>query len=132
MPIPAGPDVTNNAAELAAMRLQTRAFIAADEDEVVLTRHSRIPNGSGGYVLTAQPALPSQPGRLIPLQPGGPERHTLDGKLVDPGYHLLMDWGADMQRGDRFVVHGRRYEVVFVTENQSYEVKGEVVYNGDA
>jgi hypothetical protein len=132
MPIPAGPDVTNNAVELAAMRDQTRAFIAADQDEVVLTRRTRVPNGSGGYLLTAPAALPSQPARLIPLQPGGPQRHTLDGRLVDPAYHLLMDWEADLSRGDLFVIHGRRYEIVFVTENQSYETKGEVVYNGDA
>jgi hypothetical protein len=132
MPIPAGPDLTNNATELSAMRDQTRAFIAADQDEVVLNRRTRGPNGSGGYVLTTGPALPSQPGRLIPLQPGGQQRHTLDGKLVDPAYHLLMDWNADMRRGDLFVIHGRRYELVFVTENQSYETKGEVVYHGDA
>lgn len=132
MPIPAGPDANGREAELAAMRLQTTAFIAADEDEVVLNRRTRTANGSGGYVLTAPAALPSQAGRLIPLQPGGPQRHTLDGKLVDPGYHLLMDWGADMLRGDLFTVHGRRYEVVFVAENKDYEVKGEVVYHGDA
>lgn len=132
MPIPAGPDLTNNATELGAMRDQTRAFIAADQDEVVLNRRERFPDGSGGYKLAAPTTLPSQPGRLIPLQAGGPERHTLDGKVVEPGYHLLMDWGADMHRGDLFVIHGRRYEVVFVVENQSYQMKGEVAYLGDA
>jgi hypothetical protein len=132
MPIPAGPDVVSSERELAVERDLTTAFIAADQDEVVLNRFTRAPNGSGGYTLTGPAALPSQPGRLIPLQAGGPERLTLDGKVVEPAYHLLMDWGADMQRGDRFVVHGRRYEVVFVNENKAYETKGEVVYHGDA
>jgi hypothetical protein len=132
MAIPAGPDATSLAVENGVQRDLTAWFVQADQDLIVLNRPSRTANGSGGYVLGTPAPLPSQAGRLIPLQPGGPERHTLDGRLVDPGYHLLMNWGADMQRGDRFVVHGRRYEVVFVTENQSYEVKGEVVYNGDA
>jgi hypothetical protein len=130
MPIPAGPVVSDLTAELEAQRTLTRAFIAADEDAVVLERRTRTANGSGGYVLGSPAPLPSQPGRLIPLQAGGPERHTLDGKLVEPGYHLLMDWDSDMARGDLFTVHGRRYEVVFVAENQSYELKGEVIYHG--
>jgi hypothetical protein len=109
----------------------TRAFIAADEDAVVLERRTRTANGSGGYVLSAPAALPSQPMRLIPLQSGAAERHTLDGKLVEPGYALLADWDADMARWDLFTVNGRRYEVVFINENRSYELKGEVVYHGE-
>lgn len=130
MAIPAGPDVLSTESELAAQRTLTRAFIAADEDDVVLGRRTRTANGSGGYVLSAPSPLPSQPMRLIPLQSGATERHTLDGKLVEPTYALLADYDGDMQRGDLFTVHGRRYEVVFVNENQSYELKGEVIYHG--
>lgn len=128
MPIPAGPDLVQSQ-ELAVQRNLTRAFIAADESQVVLTRHTKVANGSGGYTTTTQ-ALTSQPFRLIPQQSGGIERHTLDGKIVDPSYHLLGDWDADMERFDTFTLDGRRYEVVFIVENRSYEVKGEVVYHG--
>jgi hypothetical protein len=132
MAIPAGPDTTSQAVENGVQRDLTAWFVQADQDLIVLNRPSRTANGSGGYVLGTPAALPSQAGRLIPLQPAGTERHTLDGRLVEPGYHLLMEWNADMQRGDTFVLGGRRYEVVFVAENQVYEVKGEVIYNGDA
>jgi hypothetical protein len=131
MPIPAGPDTTSLATEQAVERELTGWFIQADQDEVVLYRRTRTPNGSGGYVLGAPTPLPSQAGRLIPLQAGATQRHTLDGRLVEPGYHLLLEWNADMARGDTFVVHGRKYEIVFVVENQSYQTKGEVIYNGD-
>lgn len=132
MPIPAGPDPLGvaNPTELAVQRSLTRAFIAADEDQIELVRKAEVPDGSGGYT-TVPVAVPSQPMRLIPLQAGGPERHTLDGRVVEPGYHLLADWEADMERGDLFTVGGRRYEVVFIVENRTYEVKGEVVYHGD-
>lgn len=132
MPIPAGPDMTAMATENEVQRELTAWFVQADEDMVVLNRPTRVPNGSGGYKSGPPAALPSQPGRLIPLQAGATQRHTLDGRLVEPGYHLLMEWNSDMARGDTFVIHGRRYEVVFVVENQAYEVKGEVIYNGDA
>lgn len=132
MPIPAGPDTTSLATEHAVQRDLTGWFIQADQDDVVLFRRSRTANGSGGYVLGTPAALPSQVGRLIPLQAGATERHTLDGRLVEPGYHLLMEWNSDMVRGDTFTIHGRRYEVVFVVEDQDYELKGEVIYNGDA
>ena len=132
MPIPAGPDIiTPSAAELAVQRNLTRAFIAADPDNTVLVRRTRTANGSGGWVLGAPTALPSQVTRLIPLQSGAAERHTQDGKLVQPGYALLLEWDGDVKRGDQFALAGRRYEVVFVNENQSYELKGEVAYLGE-
>jgi hypothetical protein len=127
MPIPAGPS-TGVSAEIAAQRRITRAFIAADEDMVVLWRSVQIPDGAGGYELNDPSPLPSQPMRLIPLQSGATERHTLDGVLVAPGYALLGDWFADMERWDTFTMAGVRYQVVFINENRTYEVKGEVVY----
>lgn len=131
MPIIAGPDlITASAAELAVQRDLTTAFIAADPNNTVLMRQARTANGSGGWVLGPPVALPSQVTRLIPLQSGATERHSQDGKLVQPTYALLAEWDADMQRGDKFTLNGRRYEVVFINENQSYELKGEVIYLG--
>lgn len=133
MPIIAGPDlITASAAELAVQRRLTTAFIEADPDNTALMRRSKVPNGSGGYVLTAPTVLPSQVTRLIPLQSGAAERNSQDGKLVQPGYALLMEWDGDMQRWDTFTLAGRRYQIVFINENQSYELKGEVIYLGEA
>ena len=132
MPLPAGPDVINaSEAELLAQRRLTAAFIAADPDDTVLYRRTRTANGSGGWTLSAPAPLPSQVTRLIPLQSGATERHNQDGKLVEPTYALLMEWDGDMKRGDTFTLAGRRYEIVFVNENQTYELKGEVTYNGE-
>lgn len=122
--------MTASDAELAAQRLLTRAFIAADEDLVVLWRSVQTPDGSGGYVTSPPAALTAQPMRLIPLQSGATERVSPDGTAVEPGYALLGDWFADMERGDLFTMHGRRYQVVFINENQWYELKGEVIYLG--
>lgn len=130
MPIPAGPS-NDTSAEIAAQRRITRAFIAADEDQVVLRRSIRTPDGAGGYETSPPVPLPSQGMRLIPLQSGATERVTLDGVLVAPVYALLGDWFADMERWDLFTMNGRRYQVVFINENRSYEVKGEVTYLGD-
>jgi hypothetical protein len=33
-----------------------------------------------------------------------------------------------MERWDTFTMAGVRYQVVFINENRTYEVKGEVVY----
>lgn len=130
MPIPAGPGSVTSA-EIRVQRDLTREFIRADEDAVNLYRRAKVPNGSGGYRLADPIPLTAQPMRLIPLQSGATERHTLDGKLVEPGYALLGVWDADMQRGDEFTVNGRRYQVVFINENRSYETKGEVTYLGE-
>lgn len=127
MPVPAGPN-NDISAETAAQRRITRAFIAADEDMVVLRRSVRTPDGAGGYEVNPPSPLPSQPMRLIPLQSGATQRYTLDGVLVEPAYALLGDWFADMERGDLFTMAGRQYQVVFINENRSYEVKGEVIY----
>ncbi len=117
--------------ELSVQRALTKAFIRADEKEVVLSRRARVDDGAGGIVLGDAVPLAPQLLRLIPLGDGAQERLTADGKSVTPSYMLMGEHTADMQRGDTFTVNGRRYELVFVNENRQYEIKAEVVYRGE-
>lgn len=115
--------------ELAAQRAVTAAFVDADKFSCVLTREVKVSDGSGGYTTTKQPQ-PAQWLRLIPLQDSTQERQTPDGRKVAPGYMLHGRHTADIKRMDTFTKEGRRYEVVFVVENQQYQVKAEVIYLG--
>jgi hypothetical protein len=120
------------AAELAAQRRLTAMFIEADALEIQLLRPTEQPNGAGG-VTKGDPAPVGglQRMRLIPLSDGAEERMTADGRAVKPGYKLLGTHLADMQRGDTFELNGTRYEIVFISENKQYEIKGEAAYLGD-
>lgn len=117
-------------AELAAQRAITAAFVASDAQFIVLTRNVRTPNGSGGYTNT-KAAQPKQSLRLQPAQDGVGERTTADGRSVRPSYMLIGPHTASIQRFDEFTVGTRRYQVVFVQENQQYQVKAEVAYVGE-
>lgn len=119
-------------AELVAQRRLTGAFVEADEFTVSLTRRTAVANGAGGRTFS-ETTLTPQIFRLIPLgdvSGGAALRTTVDGESVTPGYMLLGPHGANLQRGDRFVKDGRRYEVVFLVENQQYQKKAEVAYLG--
>lgn len=115
--------------ELAAQRRITAAFVAADRFSCVLTREQRVPDGEGGYTNQVGPIDP-QWLRLVPLQDATQDRRDSTGSVVTPGYMLVGPYTADIKRGDKFTKEGRRYEVVFVVENQQYQVKGEVIYLG--
>jgi hypothetical protein len=117
------------AVELAAQRKATEWYIKADAFPCVLTRNVRVPNGAGGYVMASLP-LPSQNLRMNPLQDIGRERQTADGRVATPQYVLIGTYDADIQRFDTFTKDGRDYQVVFMVENQQYQVKGEVIYLG--
>lgn len=122
------------AAELAIQRQLTAAFIKADYLVVVLNRAVWTSDGAGGEVKGPPTPLPPQRMRLIPLGSAGDgvqERVTANGEAVTPSYKLLGLYDCDMDRWDEFVVDGRRYEVVFISENRQYEVKGEVAYRGE-
>jgi hypothetical protein len=121
------------AAELAIQRQLTAVFIAADVIQVTLMRSVWTSDGSGGSVKGPEAPVAPQPARLIPLSDGasaGPSKTRLnsDGEQVAPGYMLMGAWDFDVERWDQFTVNGRRYEVVFINENQQYEVKAEVAY----
>lgn len=117
------------AAEMAAQRRATDAFIRADVESVTLVPRERSRTASGGATYTDLPPRPSQAMRLIPAKETlAVERETLDGRIVKPEYVLLALWDGEMERGDRFSLGGNRYEVAFVHEKRDYQVKGEVVY----
>jgi hypothetical protein len=116
--------------ELAVQRKLTAAFIAADSLQLALLRTPAVPDGAGGVRSGPTQTLPAQTLRLIPLGDGAQERFTRDGVAVTPSYMLMGKHDADIQRFDEFTLDGRRYQVVFVNQNQQYEVKGEVAYRG--
>jgi hypothetical protein len=118
-------------AELAAQRMLTRYFIEADELVLTLYRSTTTDDGAGG-VLTGTPApIAPQCLRLITQGSTGADskqRFTANGQQVTPEYVLMGTECADIQRWDTFTLDGRTYEVVFVNQNQQYEVKAEVAY----
>ena len=116
--------------ELAVQRRLSKAFIDADYLTVILERSSWVSDGSGGSVRQDPTPLPPQRMRLIPLGDGAQERFTANGETVTPAYMLLGEYTADLERWDEFTLNGRRYEVVFLNENQQYEKKAEVAYRG--
>jgi hypothetical protein len=116
--------------ELSVQRKLTAAFVEADPLEIQLNRPIRTPDGAGGYKDSVAPVGGLQRLRLIPLGDGAAERTTADGKSVAPSYMLMGTYLADIQRWDEFTVDGRRYQIVFINQNQQYEVKGEVAYLG--
>jgi hypothetical protein len=117
-----------SAAELAIQRRLTAEFIKADQISVVLRRAEWTADGAGGQVKGNEEPLAPQTMRLIPLGDGATPRMTMNGEAVTPSYMLMGTYLADVQRWDTFTVNGRTYEVVFINENQQYEIKAEVAY----
>ena len=122
-----------NATEALVQRKLTLAFISADSVQITLTPATFASNGSGGRKrVDGLPRLP-QAMRLIPQgSTVNTERETLDGVSVQPTMVLLGAFDAGMERGDRFVTNGFRYEIVFVHDKRDYEAKGEVITRGVA
>lgn len=120
------------AVELAVMRRNTEAFIAADDRQIVLTRTPRVENGTGGTRAGAPAPLPAQTLRLLPQDTStSTERRLPDGTVVVPTWVLLGPHTADLKRGDTFPLpDGTTGEVVYVHEKKDYQVKGEVVVRG--
>lgn len=117
--------------ELRLQRKNTNAFIAADPYSITLVRRVRFVNGAGGITRGNETTLPAQTLRLLPQEDGATERVTAEGERATPEYVLLGTYDADMQRFDAFEYDGRRYEVVWISENRQYEIKGEVVHLGE-
>lgn len=115
--------------ELAVQRKLTKWYVDADSFECVLVRKVKVPTDAGGYVTTPVPQ-PAQTLRMNPEQDGMMERVTADGRAVRPSYMLVGKYDAIIERYDTFFKDGREYQVVFVLENQQYQVKAEVAYVG--
>jgi len=115
--------------ELAAQRAATKWYVDADAFDCVLIRATEVSNGAGGYIMQDVP-LNQQRLRMNPLQDATTERVTPDGRKLRPAYMLIGYHDADVERLDRFFKDGREYEIVFLVENQQYQVKAEVAYVG--
>lgn len=121
-----------NAIELDVQRRLTKAFIDESPESVVLQGFDKESNGSGGFRLTPQPPRDPQVMRLIPISTTAFERLTLDGAAVTPQFVLMGEFNCEMQRGDKFELDGKRYEIVHIQEKHEYQKKGETVLLGDA
>ncbi len=119
-----------SAGELELQRRLTLGFLAADAREIVIQRRPRTSDGAGGTVLGSPADLAPQYFRLLPSEDGATARTTAEGETATPEYMLLGRWDADLQRFDEFEIDGRRFQVIFITENRQYETKGEVTYLG--
>lgn len=118
------------AGELEMQRRLTLGFLAADSREITIQRRPRTSDGAGGTVAGDPVSLPPQDFRLLPSEDGATARTTAEGETATPEYMLLGRWDADLQRFDEFEIDGRRFQVIFITENRQYETKGEVTYLG--
>lgn len=122
--------MTISEAELSAHRITTKWFVKADSFECALVRNSQVPDGAGGYTMSSI-TLPLQTLRMVPLQDSTSNRISSDGRLLRPRYMLIGEWEVTIEKFDNFVKDDRRYEVVFVLDNDQYQVKAEVAYLGE-
>jgi hypothetical protein len=116
--------------ELRVQRNLTLWFLKADGRNIVLQRRTRTPDGAGGTLVGEPVSLVPQCFRLLPQEDGATARTTAEGEIATPEYMLMGRWDANMQRFDEFVADGRRYQIVFITENRQYETKGEAIFLG--
>lgn len=116
------------AAEAAAQRSITKAFVDADAETIVLKARVKTANGAGGHRWSDTPRQP-QTMRLNPLSEGA-ERLNSDGRMVQSTHTLVGYYGTTMERFDRFSIGGRDYEITYVYENREYQTKSEVISLG--
>jgi hypothetical protein len=117
------------AAEIAVLRRNADAWIKYNPLSIVLLRSTPAVDASGGIVTTQSPLL-AQTMRMIMSGNQLPVRRGIDGMEVQPEYVLDCYWDADISRGDRFMLGGVEYEVVFVHPDRFEMTRAEVVYRG--
>lgn len=119
----------NPAAELAAQRRVTKAFIAADPEAitVTLTPHTRVRQPSGSY--KDVDGTPRAPQRFKLSEMAFDQRPTITvagvERLID--YHLIGPHDAIVQVGDWWMDGPTKYEVVGFTDGFGYETKAQVI-----
>jgi hypothetical protein len=129
-PVPGRPTYLSPG-ELKVQRKLTVAFLRADAREITLERRTRTPDGAGGSVRGPAVSQSAQRFRLLPQEDGATARTTAEGETATPECMVLGRWDANMERFDEFVSDGRRYQIVFISENRQYETKGEAIYLGE-
>lgn len=114
--------------ELRRLRKQTEQFIQSKPMNIGLVRRDLTSDGAGGHVIQDN-QIAVQTFRLIPQQ-GAQARTTVDGQEVSPDFVLLGRHDADIQPDDWFIHQDRKYVVVYVRIDRSYETWAEVSYRG--
>jgi hypothetical protein len=117
--------------ELAVLRRQTAAFIAANPVQITLNRNVRTPNGKGGFTVSPTPQA-EQTFRRIPVGQGQTQvsSRNVDGDEVQPKFVLIGYWDANIGNNDTFTLDGRNYNVDYVRDTSQYETWAEVTYVG--
>lgn len=118
-----------SAAELAVQTEQTKAFIAADVEEIVF-RHpgERIRNtATGGFTDVAPSVSPVQHVRMIPQADKVVLAKDTAGTREAPEYILAGLPSADFRKGDTFEWRGQTWAITAVHDKPDYIRKGDVI-----
>lgn len=109
---------------LTVERKQTKQFIDQNPTEVVLQRASWVPDGAGGQKPAQWTEVKPQTMRLVP-QTLPKETRTSAGEMVNVEFIIVAEHNADIKEDDVFVMDNRRYEIVWVYNQNGYELKAE-------
>lgn len=112
MIIPPPAELLELSRELEYQRKNTKAFIDADPIEVNLIERIRTATGAGGWKFTGEVPRNPQIMRLLPQSDIMGQVQTPDGIQLTPGYVLLGEHSALMQRWDVFELNTIKFMVV--------------------
>lgn len=108
----------------------TQAFIAADYEDLVFSRTSRVSDGEGGWTNVTPVSFGPLRCRLVPQSDRVEEVSTSDGRSLRPSFVLVALPTEDLQRYDRFDYKGDTYELASVRPDPEYALKADVVLYG--
>lgn len=118
-----------SAAELKALRAQTKAFIAANPVEITLTPRTRVKSGTG-VTFDDQPERAPQVLCLIDQSTSSSPTPgvipTADGRERRVDWILLGETGAEVALYDKWTDASGTWEVVQVFPDNGYEVRAAV------
>lgn len=118
--------------ELNVLRKQTLKLIQEAPTSILLNRGTKQSNGTGGWTTTWADLDDPQDFRMI-QQGGNVASRNVDGEQIKPAFVMIGMWDADVENGDKFVLDGRNYDVIYVRRvgfPTEYETWVEVVYRG--
>lgn len=120
-----------SAAEMQAHLAQTRAFVAADVEEIVFEHTERVRNpATGGYkdVVTTSDL---QRVRMIPQSDKVPQVVAPEGTREQPEYIVCGMPDAKFNKGDTFAWRGQTWRITQLHDKPDYIRKGDVIlHNG--
>lgn len=121
-----------NRVEQLMQKRQTHNFVKGSEIEVQLVRKTQVATAAGGVTEGEARTLPRQRFRLtIPVRhPNQNVKMKTEGRLLDDDYMLVGASEADVQLGDKFVLDGSWYEIIYVAPQRTYETIAGVMHRG--